>query len=275
MGEVESLKGHATFQFFAKRPAFINEENDLSADHFSAVAGQYAASRPTYPDELFDWLAGIAPRRELAWDCGAGSGQATVPLAARFRRVIATDLSAAQLAGAPALPNVEYRAAPAEASGLPDRCADLVTIAQAMHWYDPAKFHAEVRRVVRAGGIIAAWGYNRLHIAQARVQGIVDEFYEHTIGGYWPPEREHVENGYRDLPFPYAPIEAPPFILRKEWTRAQLLGYLRSWSAVARFKAANAHDPVDALDGMLAAHWPDGKAMVVEWPLFMHVGRVA
>jgi SAM-dependent methyltransferase len=246
----------------------------VSSDHFTPVAGQYATFRPGYPDELFDWLAGIAPQREMAWDCGSGSGQATVALAARFARVLGTDISAAQLASAPALANVEYRVTPAEASGLPDRSADLVTVAQALHWFDLPKFYAEVRRVLKPQGVIAAWGYNRLLVDQPEVQRSVDRFYEETIGSYWPPERVHVENGYRDLDFPFPRIAAPQFSLHKDWTREHLLGYLRSWSAVARFKAANGYDPVDALAGEIAAHWPEGKMMRVEWPLFMLVGRM-
>jgi len=246
----------------------------MSSDHFTQVAGQYAAFRPSYPDELFDWLAGIAPQRKLAWDCGAGSGQATAALAARFEQVIGTDISAAQLASASKLTNVEYRVAPAEASGLPDHSSDLVTVAQAMHWFDLPQFYAEVRRVLRPQGVIAAWGYNRLLVGQPEVQRIVDHFYEETIGSYWPPERVLVENSYRDLDLPFPRIAAPQFSLHKDWTREHLLGYLRSWSAVGRFQAANGYDPVDALAGEIAVYWPDGRSLRVEWPLFMLVGKV-
>ncbi len=246
----------------------------MSADHFTPIAGQYAAFRPTYPAALFDWLASLTPQHALAWDCGAGSGQASVPLAQRYDRVLATDLSAAQLAAAPQLPNIEYRATPAETSGLAEHSADLVTVAQAMHWFDLPRFHAEVRRVLKPQGVIAVWGYNRLLLPDAAVQQAIDRFYEEKIGSYWPPERVHVENGYRDLPFPFTRIAAPHFALTQEWSREQLLGYLRSWSAVARFKAAHGYDPVDALAAEIAALWPEGKMLQVEWPLFLHAGRV-
>lgn len=246
----------------------------MAADHFSPVAGQYASFRPTYPAALFDWLASLTPQHALAWDCGAGSGQATVPLAQCFDRVIASDLSAAQLAAAPQMPNVEYREAPAEASGLPEHCADIVTVAQAMHWFDLPRFHAEVRRVLKPQGVIAVWGYNRLLLPDAAVQQAIDRFYEEKIGSYWPPERVHVENGYRDLPFPFTRIAAPHFALTQTWSREQLLGYLRSWSAVARYQATNGYDPVDALADEIAQLWPEGRMMQVEWPLFLHAGRV-
>lgn len=246
----------------------------MSSDHFTPVAGQYAAFRPSYPDELFDWLASIAPQRKLAWDCGAGSGQATAALASRFERVLGTDISAAQLASAPSPANVEYRVAPAEISGLPDHSVDIITVAQALHWFDLPKFYSEAHRVLKPHGVIAAWGYNRLLIGQPEVQRIVDRFYEETIGAYWPPERIHVENGYRDFPFPFTRIAAPAFSLHKEWPRDHLLGYLHSWSAVGRFQAANGFDPVISLADEIAACWPEEKNYRIEWPLFMHAGRV-
>ncbi len=222
---------------------------------------------------MFDWLAGIAPQRKLAWNCGAGSGQATVALASRFAQVLATDISSTQLACAPVLANVEYRVTSAESSALPDHCADVITVAQSLHWFDLPSFYDEVKRVLRPGGIIAAWGYNRLLIGHPEVRRSVDRFYDETIGAYWPPERMHVENGYRDLPFPFSRVPAPAFSLHREWTREHLLGYLRSWSAVGRFRAANGHDPVSELAKELGAHWPEGQTYRIEWPLFMHVGR--
>jgi SAM-dependent methyltransferase len=245
----------------------------MSSDHFTPLAEQYASFRPSYPNELFDWLASVAPQNELAWDCGTGSGQASAALALRFKHVLGTDISAAQLAAAPSLGNVEYRLTSAETNGLPDHSADLITVAQALHWFDLPQFYTEVQRVLKPGGVIAVWGYNRLHIEQPELQRIIDHFYEETIGTYWPAERIHVENNYRHLPFPFSRIFAPRFSLQKEWPRAHLMGYLRSWSAVGRFQAVNGFDPVDALEMEIGLHWPEGKSYWIEWPLFMHVGR--
>ena len=247
----------------------------MSGDHFTPLAQHYAAFRPAYPEALFDWLASLAPQHRVAWDCGAGSGQATAPLAARFGHVVATDISAAQLAAAPPLPHVEYRVASAEASGLPDHSVDLVTVAQAMHWFDLPRFHAEVRRVLQPQGVIAVWGYNRLLLGDTALQQVLDGLYENTLGAYWPPERAHVENGYRDLPFPWDRIDAPRFTLQQSWTREQLLGYLRSWSAVGRFIADRGYDPVDEVAVALSALWPQGMQRSVEWLLFIYAGRTA
>lgn len=246
----------------------------MSSDHFTPLAEQYASYRPTYPGELFDWLASIAPQRELAWDCGAGSGQATAVLATRFHHVLGTDISAAQLASAPSLANVEYRVAPAEASGLPDQSADLITVAQALHWFDLPNFYDEARRVLKPQGVLAVWGYNRLLIGQPELQGIIDHFYEETIGTYWPAERMHVDNDYLHLPFPFPRILTPRFSLQQEWPLSHLMGYMRSWSAVGRFQAANGYDPVISVAKELSLLWPEGKSYWIEWPLFLHVGRI-
>jgi len=246
----------------------------VSGNHFSPVAGLYAAFRPRYPEALFDWLAGLAPQREFAWDCGAGSGQATEPLAARFKHVIASDLSAAQLDAAPRLANVEYRVAPAGASGIPENSCDLVTVAQALHWFDLPEFYAEVKRVLKPQGVFAAWGYNLLRVEDDAIQALLERFYTQTVGPWWPPQRAHIENGYRDLPFPFVRIAAPAFALQQDWTLEHLLGYLRSWSAVARFQAANGYNPVAGLGQELARYWPQDKVLRIEWPLFIHAGRV-
>jgi len=176
----------------------------MAGDHFSGHAADYAKFRPGYPEALFDWIAEQTPGHDLAWDCGCGNGQASVPLAARYRRVAATDFSAEQIAQATPHPNIDYRAAPAEASGLPDRCADLVTIAQALHWFDFDRFYAEVRRVVKPGGAVVAWTYQLLR-AEPAIDAVLADFYTRTLGPHWPPERKWVDLAYRGMPFPFGP----------------------------------------------------------------------
>lgn len=245
------------------------------SDHFGAVAGSYADFRPGYPPELFAWLAAQCAGHELAWDCGAGSGQASVALAAHFARVHATDASADQVAHAEPHPCVEYRVAPAEQSGLPDRSADLVTVAQALHWFDLPAFYAEVRRALKPGGVIAAWTYG-VHVTEGDdVNAVVRHFYEHVVGPCWPPERRHVENGYRELPFPFSRIAAPEFTMQVRWPLAQLLGYLGSWSATARYRKLNGSDPLPALRQQLLPLWGDpAQARGVSWPLSLLAGRL-
>jgi SAM-dependent methyltransferase len=243
-------------------------------DHFSANAGGYAIHRPHYPAELFAWLAEHCPRHDAAWDCATGNGQAAQGLAEHFRRVIATDASAEQIAQARPNAGVEYRVAPAEASGLDAASVDLVTVAQAAHWFDLPAFYAEARRVLRPGGAIALWGYERLEL-EPEVSRVVGHFYHRDLAGFWPPERHHVETAYRELPFPFAEESPGCFAMSARWHLYDLLGYLSTWSAVKNYRQARGQDPIPALGERLAGVWgsPDTRKDI-KWPIFLRLGRV-
>jgi SAM-dependent methyltransferase len=242
------------------------------ADHFSSIAGAYAASRPRYPDALFEWLASLVPRRDLAWDCAAGNGQATVPLARFFGRVIATDASALQLDAAPRHERIEYRVAPAHASGIAGGSADLVTVAQALHWFDVAAFYREAERVLAPDGVLAVWTYGRVEVGSAPLDRAIARFHDDVVGPYWPPGRCHVETGYRSLAFPFAEIESPVFAIALRWTLAAFLGYVRTWSATVRFREARGHDPVVDLEREIRADWGD-REREIRWPIRVRAGR--
>jgi SAM-dependent methyltransferase len=244
------------------------------SDHFSSVAEAYAAARPTYPPTLFDYLGGLAPSRAHAWDCAAGNGQATLPLAARFARVTATDASAAQLAQAPRHSGVAYRAALAQESGLPDASVDLVTVAQALHWIDLPRFYREVARVLVADGLLAVWCYGLQRLDDEALDERLAHFYGSVVGPYWAPERKLVETGYRTVPFPFEELEAPAFEMVHEWLLPELLAYLRTWSATSAFVKAQGFDPVTALAAELEPVWgPTGWRRRVRWPLSLRIGR--
>ncbi len=243
-------------------------------DHFSTQATDYARFRPNYPAGLFAWLAGIAPMRGTAWDCGTGSGQAACGLAAHFGHVIATDPSRRQLDHAEPHPRVEYRQASAEVSLLDTASVDLVTVAQAIHWFDLEKFYAEARRVLKPGGVIAAWTYTLLDV-EAGIDALLTHFYRNVIGPYWPPERRMVDDRYRSLPFPFEPVEPPAFEIRTEWSRDDLLGYLGTWSATQAYIKARGSDPLEDFGRRLLPLWPDpAQKKILRWPLHLRVGRV-
>jgi len=243
-------------------------------DHFSAVAGRYADFRPHYPQQLFDYLTELAPGRSLVWDCAAGTGQATIDLARRFDRVIATDASAQQIAAAKPVARVEYRVATAEQSGLPDNCADLVTVAQALHWFDHTKFYAEVRRVLRPSGVLAVWAYGINTVEGNAINAMVQDFYSNVVGPYWPPERKLVEEGYRTLPFPFTEVQSPDIEMHARWTLEQLIGYFSTWSATNRFIKARGEDPLKPLAESLRRAWgSEETSRIVTWPLSLRVGR--
>jgi len=243
-------------------------------DHFSARAAQYAAFRPVYPDALIDHISALSPRRALALDCGTGSGQAAASLATRFDRVVATDRSSEQLRHAVAAPNLEYRGTAAEDSGLPDGSVDLVTAAQALHWFDIPAFFREARRVLAPDGVIAVWGYGDPILHEPALQTALHEFNRGLLEPYWPAERELLLAGYATIDFPFAEISVPRFELRERWTLAQLAGHLRSWSAVGRYEARHGRDPVIDLVKTLTKTWGAPDALhTISWPLRARTGR--
>lgn len=242
-------------------------------DHFSTASDRYAAYRPTYPDALFAWLASQCETRDAAWDCATGNGQAAAGLAAHFRRVVATDASAEQIAHARPDPRIDYRVAPAEQSGLDDASVDLVTVAQAAHWFDLPRFYAEVRRVLTPGGVVALWGYGRVLLPHG-LDAPFAHFYSETVGPYWPAERAHLDDAYRSLAFPFAALPSPAFDLEVDWTLQRLIDYVGTWSAVKRHQAATGSDPLPALRRTLEPGGGDpGQALHLRWPLFVRVGR--
>lgn len=244
-------------------------------DYFSERAPAYAAHRPTYPPELVDYLAHLAPRTEVVWEAGCGSGQLTSDLARRFDRVIATDASEAQLAHAPPLANVEYRVATAEDSGLPGGTADLCVAAQAAHWFDLEAYWGEVRRVGRADAAVALVGYSRFRVETGEVAAIASRFYDGLLGTYWGPHRRLVERGYRDVPFPFREAAAPMLELRVEWTLSDLIGYVSTWSAVRLLEKAEGRDRFDEFVKEVTAAWGEAEARRgVRWSLAVRAGRL-
>lgn len=243
-------------------------------DHFAPQAGAYAAFRPQYPAALIAAVAALPPRRSRCWDVGTGNGQAALQLAAHFAEVVGTDASAHQVAHATPHPRVRYLVAPAEHVALEDASVDLVTVAQALHWFDLPAFYREVQRVAAPGGAIAAWTYGLLTVDPA-VDAVVHWFYEARVGQYWPAERRHVESRYTTLDFPFAPlaVESPPI---EAWLdRPGLEGFIGTWSALKRAREAETVDALDEFRTALADAWPDAaERRLVRWPMVVLAGRV-
>ena len=244
-------------------------------DHFSQRASAYAAYRPLYPDALFEFLARLTRERKLALDGGTGNGQAAIGLAARFDKVVATDASAEQIEYATLNPKIEYRVAQSDASGLPTRSVNLVTAAQALHWFEPEKFFAEVKRVLVSDGAVAVWGYGDPVLDTTPLQETLHSFNRGMLESYWAPERQLLLEGYRGIPFPFAEVAAPSIELKMNWTLPELAGYLRTWSATARYVSEHETDPVTKVERTLAVHWGDPRVpRTIRWPLYIRAGKL-
>jgi ubiquinone/menaquinone biosynthesis C-methylase UbiE len=243
-------------------------------DHFSGHASDYKVFRPAYPPELFVFLASLVPVDELVWDCATGNGQAAIDLAGHFSRVFATDASAEQIRHAEPHPRVEYAVAPAERCPLPDQSVNLVTVAQALHWFDMSSFYAEVRRVSRPGGYLAVWTYNLMTI-DAALNPILERLQIDYVGRYWPPERELVDAAYRTVPFPFEEVPIPRFSMHTEWDFNRVMGYMNTWSSTKAFIRAHGFNPLERLaDEFLAAWGEPSKTKNVQWQFYTRVGRI-
>lgn len=243
-------------------------------DHFSAQAADYARHRPSYPAALFERLAELAPTRDRALDLGTGSGQAAVGLAERFAEVVALDPSAEQVARAVPHPRVRYGVAPAERTGLPAASVDLVTAAQAAHWFDAAAFAAEVRRVLRPGGIVAVWAYGFHRSGDAALDEALARFDRGLLGPHWPAQNALVMGGYRALPFPFRAVTVPAYASVVQWDLDALLGYFATWSATRRYAESTGEDAVAIARALLAPVWGDPATVrELSAPIALRVGR--
>ncbi len=242
-------------------------------DNFSAQSRQYAQFRPQYPNALYAYLASIVPERSLVWDCGTGNGQAAVSLAKYFARVYATDASAEQIAHAYPHENVEYHVENAEHVTLPSGSVDLVTVAQAVHWFDFDRFHAEVKRVLKPNGILAVWTYHLPEIS-LQIDRTLFRYYSEVLAGFWPERIHYLEERYRTLPFPFEEIVPPSFVMEARWDRNRLVGFLDSWSGTQKYRQQKGHHPLEEIWDEVVDDWKnEAEQRSIRWNLYFRIGR--
>lgn len=241
-------------------------------DLFSQHAELYRAYRPGYPAELINHILSFVPEKQTAWDCGTGNGQAAVLLAPHFRKIYATDISASQLAAATLHPDIQYLQCPAEQTPFASDSINLVTVAQAFHWFDWNAFHEEVKRVAKNNAVVAIWLYDRFETDLPALNRLMDHFYHNITDPYWDERRRHVEDHYASLPFPYERLPVHDFCFETIWSKQQLAGYLSSWSAVQQYLKINGSSPLDliekSLDELMRA------PVAVRFPIYLHLGRI-
>lgn len=241
------------------------------ADHFSEASSRYAAFRPSYDPAMIAWIVERVPATTLAWDCGTGNGQAATLLAEHFGKVIATDPSEAQLAAATQHPRIQYAVSDECAPFIADASVDLVTVAQAVHWFDLDRFYPEVNRVLHPGGIIALWSYGRPSVDPA-TDVVINWFHDERVGPMWPKERHEVESGYSALPFPFFELPHDSWAIRRPMTRDAFLGYVGTWSAVRQAHLKDGVDPMPEIVARMDGIWRTDEERVVSWPVSMRVG---
>lgn len=242
-------------------------------DNFSERAKTYSKFRPVYPENLYNFIYSHIETFDSVWDCGTGNGQVAVELSKKFNKIFATDISDAQLAESTPKLNIFYSNVRAEKTDFPDNSFDLITVAQAYHWFDQRAFLTEAKRVAKPNGILAVWGYNLLKI-NPEIDDMIRNFHDNTVGDYWNPERKIVDDNYEHILFMKDEIVVPQFEITTEWKFEQLIGYLTSWSAVNNYQKSTGQNPIELIEPKLAKVWGNKETYPVKFPLFLRLGRM-
>lgn len=241
-------------------------------DNFSNQSSAYSKFRPAYPDELINCIVSLVKTKQLALDVATGNGQVAVALSKYFETVYATDISENQLLHATKAANVIYKNLPAEKTDFKDQQFDLITVAQAVHWFDFDSFYREVGRILKPDGILAILGYG-LFSTNPHSDAIIKDFYYHIVGPFWDPERKYLDENYKTIPFPLQEIRSGHFINEFIWTFEQLIGYLETWSAVEHYKKRNNKNPIDLIRNDLKISWENGDKKVT-FPMLLRIGSI-
>lgn len=246
----------------------------MPKDLFSDQSQVYAKYRPTYPVELFEYIISFVEKRECAWDCATGNGQAASELSNYFTRVDASDISESQLSQAIQKPNIHYHLCAAEETSYANDSFDLITIATAYHWLNPGRFKTEATRVARQNAVIAAWGYSFIQSDEIALNELVHHFYYDIVYSYWDRGRRHMENSYKTVEFEYEPLPEKEFRIDVHWTKEQFTGFFQSWSAVQTFTKENNASPLPLIKDDLEQAWGKEESRHFHFPIFLRLGRV-
>jgi ubiquinone/menaquinone biosynthesis C-methylase UbiE len=230
-----------------------DDDRRAQALSFGAVADAYERSRPGYPNDAVRWLAGEEPRDVV--DLAAGTGKLTRSLVALGHRVTAVEPVPEMLAQLrTAVPGAIPLSGSAESIPLDDESADVVTVAQAFHWFDRSVALREIARVLRPGGRIAlVWN------ARDDREAWVAEFSDTIIGrSAFRKGGIAAAAGSIDESGLYEPVELAEFANEQVVGRAELLELVRSRSTCAILPEEERRPVLERADGLFDAHAVDG-----------------
>jgi methyltransferase family protein len=246
----------------------------MAKDLFSQQAALYAKYRPSYPSALINYVLSFVNKKQHAWDCATGNGQAALLYAGYFEKVFATDTSEKQIAQATPHPKIIYSLSEAEKTSFADNSFDLITVAQAYHWFQFDAFFKEANRVGRNDCTIAVWGYGLAVAADEKINELVKIFYIDIVGKYWDAERKYVDERYETIPFGFKRLPSASFSIDVEWDIDELFGYFNTWSSVQHFIKKNGHNPTDGMADEIKSVWRDKKKKSFSFPIFLLMGRI-
>lgn len=246
----------------------------MSKDLFSKQASIYAKYRPGYPLDLIEHILSYVPSKEIAWDCATGNGQAANLLTPHFKKIFATDISEKQIQHAIQHPSIIYSVSSGEKTDFSDDQFDLITVAQAYHWFQFKEFSMEATRVSRSGAVVAVWGYGLLQADEPALNQLIRYYYRDIMGQYWDPERKFVDEEYRTIPFYFDELPSARFEERVSWSFADFIGYLNTWSSLQHYMRINAMNPVEDFSKSIRKFWEKNETLKFSFPLFLRMGKI-
>jgi SAM-dependent methyltransferase len=240
-------------------------------DHFSKQSSAYKAHRPTYEPRFFKTIASFANNHNLAVDIGCGSGQSTIGLEPYFQKVVGADPSFNQLSNADLGGNTSYFVCAAESIAMADNTFDMLTVGQALHWFEHDNFYSEARRILKPDGAIVVWCYGLFTIDEG-VDSVINYFYHDVVGPHWPSERRHVENAYNEIPFEFVNVKRLKIDMTARWDVHAVIGMLSTWSATQKYQDAKKENPIQLIERDLTNAWGNAGEKAITWPITILAG---
>ena len=240
---------------------------------FADKSDLYAASRSQYPRELFSFITDLVVQHNAAWDCATGNGQAAVGVAETFDLVQATDIRQQQITHSLTRNNIHYSVCCAEKTAFVDNQFDLVTVAQALHWFDFDKFWPEVNRVLKPDGVFCTFAYIWCEVSPV-IDIAVEGYIKRIDAPYWASNNKLVWDSYKGVEFPFAQIGTPKFTLQNLWGFQLFMNYIHTWSATRRCIEVKGIEFFERAKLQIVREWGDPKEKrLVTSPLTVMAGR--